>query len=273
MTITGATRLYAIVGDPIVQVRSPEVFTERFRAAGVDAVFLPVHVPASRFEAVFAALLEVRNLDGLLVTIPFKTRALPFARHVGSMARAVDAINALRREASGAWVGDMFDGLGFVRAVERKGYGVRGRHAALFGAGGAGSAIAHALAEAGVAAIDLIEPDAAKAHTLVSRLRQLFPDQAFAIVDRVPPGSTLVVNASPVGMEAHDGLPGELGALDPGTVIGDVVISKAPTPIVRFALDRGYGHVTGSDMHEGQVDALFDFFLHRVTSASASASS
>ena len=45
LKITGATRLYAIVGDPIAQVRSPEVFTERFAAAGVDAVLVPAHVP------------------------------------------------------------------------------------------------------------------------------------------------------------------------------------------------------------------------------------
>lgn len=272
MKITGTTRLYAIVGDPVEQVRSPEVFTDRFVAAGIDAVFLPVHIPAARFDAVFPSLLSIGNLDGLLVTVPFKARALPYAQHVGSMARAVDAINALRRDASGAWLGDMFDGLGFVRAAERKGYGVRDRRVALFGAGGAGSAIAHALAEAGVASIGIIEPHAAKAATLVDRLRRLYPMQRFDVVDRVPPGSSLVVNASPVGMRATDGLPGDLGPLDPAAVIGDVVTAKAPTPIIRLAVEKGHGHVTGGDLHAGQVDALLDFFLGKAPPPSAGAS-
>lgn len=272
MNITGTTRLYAIVGDPIEQVRSPEVFTDRFARDGIDAVFIPVHIPAARFEVVFASLLEIGNLDGLLVTIPFKARALPFARHVGAMARAVDAINALRREPNGGWFGDMFDGLGFVRAAERKGYGVRDRRVALFGAGGAGSAIAHALAEAGVASIGIIEPHAAKAATLVDRLRRLYPMQRFDVADRVPPGSSLVVNASPVGMRATDGLPGDLGPLDPAAVIGDVVTATMPTPIIRLAAERGYGQVTGSDLHAGQVDALFDFFFDRARPHAAGAS-
>ena len=77
--ITGATRLYAIIGDPIAQVRSPEVFTERFAAAGMDAVLVPVHVPRDRFDAIVPALMALGNLDGLLVTVPFKARMVPFA--------------------------------------------------------------------------------------------------------------------------------------------------------------------------------------------------
>jgi len=75
--LTGATRLYAIVGDPVAQVRSPEVFTARFAADGVDAVLIPVHVPAAHFDAIAPALLAIGNLDGVLVTIPFKARIVP----------------------------------------------------------------------------------------------------------------------------------------------------------------------------------------------------
>lgn len=66
LRITGATRLYAIVGDPIVQVRSPEVFTEQFAAAGMNAVLAPAPVSAERFDEVIPALTTLGNLDGLL---------------------------------------------------------------------------------------------------------------------------------------------------------------------------------------------------------------
>lgn len=260
MKITGHTRLYAIVGDPIAQVRSPEVFTERFEAAGKDAVLLPVHIPADRFESVFEALLRLDNLDGVLVTAPFKARALPFATRTGPSAQAVEAVNALRRETDGTWLADMFDGLGFVRGVERRGFGLAGRRVALFGAGGAGSAIASALAGAGVASIDVIDPDPSKRAALVDKLRRLFPAQRFSAIGAVTATSNMVVNASPVGMRQGDGLPGEIGELEQGTIVGDVVLSEEPTPIVQLAIDRGYAWVNGRDMHGGQVDALLDFF-------------
>ena len=258
--ISGATRLYAIVGDPIAQVRSPEVFTARFAADGVDAVLIPMHVPAADFDAIAPALLKVGNLDGVLVTIPFKARIVRYAARLGPAARCIGAANALRREADGTWTGDMFDGVGFVRGAERKGERVQGRRVALFGAGGAGSAIAYALADAGVQAIAIIDVDAAKAERLAATLSRAFPACTLAAAARMPDGIDMIVNASPVGMRPDDGLPAAIGALDAGTLVGDVVIAAHPTALIRHAMQCGCRFVDGRDMHGGQVDALMQFF-------------
>jgi shikimate dehydrogenase len=137
VTITGATRLYAIIGDPIAQVGSPSAFTERFAAAGKDAVLIPVHVP-SIGSTRSSQLMGIGNLDGLLVTVPFKPRMVPFASRLGPAAKCISAVNALRREADGSWTGEMFDGAGFVRAMERKGAALHRQRVLLFGAGGRG---------------------------------------------------------------------------------------------------------------------------------------
>lgn len=260
MKIRGSTRLYAIIGDPIAQVRSPEVFSERFADAGVDAVLVPVHVPADRFDSILPALLQVANLDGVVVTVPFKARMVPFANRMGATARAVEAVNALRREADGSWSADMFDGVGFVRGIERKGERVQGRRVAMFGAGGAGSAIACALAEAGVASIDLIDADAGKAGSLCARLAPLFRQCRFQVAPAVPAGADMIVNASPVGMRPDDGLPGPIEALDRSTLVGDVVIRETPTALIRLAMRHGCPWADGRDMHSGQVDSLVAFF-------------
>lgn len=258
--ITGATRLYAIIGDPVAQVRSPEVFTERFAAAGLDAVLIPAHVPAERFDTLVPALLGLRNLDGVLVTVPFKARMAPLAARVGATADAIGAVNALRREADGSWTGDMFDGVGFARGAERKGQRIAGRRAMLFGAGGAGSAIACALADAGVQSIDIIDIEVSKADALVEKLAPAFPDCAFVAAKTTRSDFDMVVNASPVGMRADDGLPADIGRLDPGTLVGDVVITATPTALIRRAMQCGCPYVDGRDMHAGQVDALMAFF-------------
>jgi shikimate dehydrogenase len=258
--ITGATRLYAIVGDPIAQVRSPEVFTARFAAENVDAVMIPVHVPADRFDEIAPALLSLGNLDGVLVTIPFKARIARHASRLGPAAQCIGAVNALRREADGTWTGDMFDGVGFVRGAQRKGERVQDRRVVLFGAGGAGSAIAYALADAGAQSITIVDIVATKAEQLAATLSRTFPGCSIAAASRMPEKIDLVVNASPVGMRPDDGLPAPIGALGAATLVGDVVIAPQPTALIRHAMQCGCHFVDGRDMHGGQVDALLQFF-------------
>src|SRR6478752_8616123 len=130
--ITGKTRLFCIVGDPIVQVRSPQVYTEQFAAAGIDAVLVPMQVSADRCAEIIPALMALGNLDGLLVTAPLKARVAAFADRFGPTASCIGAVNALRREADGSWTGDMFDGEGFVRGLLAKGARVRGRRVLQF---------------------------------------------------------------------------------------------------------------------------------------------
>jgi shikimate dehydrogenase len=267
--ITGATRLYAIIGDPIAQVRSPETITAGFVAAGVNAILIPAHVPATSFDAIVPALLRLGNLDGVLVTIPFKARMLPFADRLGVTAQCIGALNALRREADGSWTGDMFDGAGFVNGAARKGHRLRGRRVALFGAGGAGSAIACALAGAKVASIAIVDTDTAKADALAGRLRPAFPDVPVAGASSAPRDADLIINATPVGMRPNDGMPFALDPLAPDTLIGDVIVSNAPTALIRHAAASGCAWVDGKDMHSGQVAAIVDFFAAGPASAAA----
>ena len=260
LRITGATRLYAILGDPIVQVRSPEVFTERFAAANVNAVLVPALVPAEHFDKIIPALMALGNLDGLLVTVPFKARMVPFASRLGAAAKCIGAVNALRREVDGSWTGDMFDGEGFVRGIERKAERLRGRRVLLFGAGGAGSAIACALAGAEVESIGIVDPDAGRVEALVEALRRAFPDCDLAAATSKAADVDMIVNASPVGMRPGDGMPGDIGTLSSDTLVGDVVISESPTALVQHGLRHGCRCVNGHDMHSGQIEAIMNFF-------------
>ena len=258
--IGGATRLYPIIGDPISQVRSPEVFSARFAAAGIPAVCIPVHVPAERFDAIVPQLLALGNVDGLIATVPFKPRMLPFADRLGKTAQTVGALNALRREADGSWTGDMFDGMGFVQGAKNKGERLAGRRVALFGAGGAGSAIACGLVEAGVKSIAVIDQETGKAGALVEKLKRAFPECELSVNQEMPADVDMVVNASPVGMKAGDGLPGAIGRLGADTLVGDVVILPDKSPMIQHAVQCGCRYIDGREMMDGQVDALLAFF-------------
>jgi shikimate dehydrogenase len=258
--VDGATRLYAIIGDPIEQVKSPEGLTRRFHAAGANALMLPVHVRVADFDAIVPSLMRIGNLDGLIATVPFKARMMPLADRVLETGQQVGAVNVMRRERDGSWTADMFDGRGFVRGLENNGHRVAGRRVLLVGAGGAGSAIAFSLAAAGVAAIRVVEREAGRAEHLAARLREFYPRLEAEAGAAETRGRDLFVNASPVGMAPEDGMPVPLGKLDQGAVVADVVVLPEPTPWLRHGLACGCPVMGGRDMFEGQADELVRFF-------------
>src|SRR3954454_18982795 len=75
--IDGSTRLFAIIGDPIEQVKSPQTLNPMFKAAGLNAVMLPVDVKPDLFNETVKGLMAVGNLDGIIITVPYKSRIMP----------------------------------------------------------------------------------------------------------------------------------------------------------------------------------------------------
>src|SRR5689334_308906 len=168
--VNGATRLYGIIGHPIKQVKSPELLTGRIRAARRNALLLPVHVTPEAFDVTVRGLKAIANLDGIVITVPYKGRIVPFVDRLTPTGERVGAINAMRREPDGRWVGDMFDGKGMLRALRDQGADPKGLRVMLLGAGGAGSAIADAVADAGASSLQIFDVDHAKASDLAARI-------------------------------------------------------------------------------------------------------
>src|ERR1700736_3441471 len=144
-SLNGETRLHLIVGDPVAQTKSPSGLTAEFAARGVNAICIPLHVVPADFDDVMRAAKRVRNIDGIVITVPHKFAALRHCDEVTDRARLLGAVNVLHRVAAGRWRGDMTDGTAMVAALRRAGCEPAGRRALVVGAGGAGSAVALAL--------------------------------------------------------------------------------------------------------------------------------
>ncbi len=258
--VDGATRLYGIIGDPIVQVGSPVAFTQRFRCAGRNAILVPFHVLGPAFDQTVRGIMALENLDGLIATVPYKSRILAHVDRVQSTGKQVGAVNAVRRDPDGKWTGDMFDGRGLVRGLERHGHQVAGRRVLLIGAGGAGSAIGCALAEAGAAAITLFDIDKDKAQALVGRVAAAFPACAVRLDRPTAADHDVIINATPVGMAETDGMPAPLEKFDPNVVVADVIVKEKPTALLRHAQACGCPTMSGQSMLEAQIDEMLRFF-------------
>jgi shikimate dehydrogenase len=186
---------------------------------------------------------------------------------VSPTVRVAGACNAVRRDASGRLVGDMFDGEGFVRGVRRKGVEPRGARVLVVGAGGVGSAIAASFAAAGVAALSLFDLRAESAETLAARLREHYPTVEVRTGSNDPAGHDIVVNATPLGMDLGDPLPLDVSRLAPTTFVGEVVMRQQMTAFLQAAQARGCRFQVGTDMLFEQIPAYLEFFGLPTTSA------
>jgi shikimate dehydrogenase len=259
--VSGRTRLYGIVGDPIEQVRSPEMFTAEFVKRGYPAILVPLHVLPARFDATLAGLMSLANLDGLVFTIPYKARAMGLAAQVGAQARVVGAINALARRADGRWRGEIFDGLGCVAGFKARGLGFAGKRVQLIGAGGAGSAVGVAVAAERPALLRLCDVDATRAETLAGKVRGMDPAIEVVVGPPRAEGVDILMNASPVGMLGDARLPLEVGTLPSSLVVFDAIVKPEQTPLLALAQRCGCTTVTGREMMRGQIARMTDFFL------------
>jgi shikimate dehydrogenase len=168
--------------------------------------------------------------------------------------------NALRLHPDGRLLGDMFDGTGFVRGVLRKGLRLDGASCLVVGAGGVGSAIAASLAAEGPARMMVFDTRAESAEDLAARLRQHYPNIDVRSGSNDPAGYDLVVNATPLGMNAGDPLPFDASRLSKDSFVGEVVMRQEITPLLQAALDRGCRIQVGTEMLFEMIPAYLEFF-------------
>ena len=257
---SGATRVIFIVGDPIAQVKSPQGVTASLRARGADVIVVPLQVRAADLAAFFALAERMPNVEGVIVTVPHKFDAARCCAIVTPRARSIGAVNVVRRSADGRWQGDMCDGEGYVAGLRNAGCEPRGRQVLLVGAGGAGSAIAHALVDAEVAAIALHDTSAERRDALAAKLRAYGPVVP-GLGTSDPGGFDLVINASPMGMRADDPLPVDTGRLAASTFVGCVVTMPAVPALIEAARARGCPTMTGAGMFDAVRERIIDFYL------------
>lgn len=256
--ITGKTRLYAIIGEPIGHVQTPMRFNERFAAAGIDAVCVPLLVPSTKFDVCLAGLKAMPTLAGFIVTAPHKAAVLRFCDDIEPSARLVGAVNTVRRLPDGRYAGTMLDGYGFLEGLRAHGHDPAGRSIFIQGAGGAASAIGFSLAEAGAAEIRFRNRSAAHAEALARRIADAYP-ACRAYHAEGPGDADIAINATPVGLEPEDPLPFDVAALRPNTLVADVLMQPAITRLLQEAQARGHGIHAGRHMLERQLDLMFGF--------------
>jgi shikimate dehydrogenase len=256
----GATRLFPIIGDPIIYARSPELLTASFLARDSNAICIPLEVPDGTLDQVMNGLSLCPNVDGLLVTMPHKFGVLQFCSTLSETSRLLKVASVLRRNPDGSWHGDSLDGTSFVKAQIDHGAKVQGARVLLIGAGGAGSAIAISLLDAGVGELVVHDIDQSRAEAL-AELLAIKGAGRVRIGPADPRAFDMLCHATHLGMSEGDPMPIDPTLLEPTIFVGDVIAGHGTTPILRAAQAMGCKTANGDQMVEAVQGMMIDFML------------
>ncbi len=251
-TVTGASRVFGLVGRPVGHSVSPAMQNAAFDATGLDAVYLPF---AARDVADFRAFANAIGVAGASVTVPFKTDAFREAAEADGPSRRCGAANTLLM-AGGRWVARNADIAGFLDPIDARGITLRGMRGAVVGTGGAARAVVVALAERGALVTVYGRRE--------ERARQVagLADGGVARVGLPNTGTfDLLVNATPVGMwPAVDVAPVEPSALSRGVIVYDLVYNPQRTRLLRHAEAAGCVAISGLEMLIAQAERQFEWW-------------
>jgi 3-dehydroquinate dehydratase/shikimate dehydrogenase len=249
--VTPRTAIYGITGAPLSHSVSPSMHNAAFRAAGVDAVYMPM-VAASADD--FLAFANALGVKGASVTIPYKVDLFKKADEVDELSRRVGAINTLRRD-GGSWHARNTDVSGFLAPLAGQ-LDLRGARASILGTGGAARGVAVALASTGCA-VSVYGRNPGKAQD-VARVANgraaAFPVE--------PKSWDLLINATPLGMYPNVEETPFVGPFD-GRVVYDLVYNPAKTRFLKDAEAAGCRTIGGLDMLVAQAEDQSEWWVGR----------
>lgn len=258
--IDGQTRLIAHIGYPTESFKSSMIYNPFFEARKINAAVVPMGCKSEDYAPFLKLVFRLANVHGALITMPHKVATLGLVDEASVSARIAGACNAVKLDEHGRMIGDMFDGEGFVRGLQRKGRRLTGAPLFVAGCGGVGSAIAASMAQAGVSRLGLYDVSAPAMNGLAKRLKSHYPNLEVATGSADPAGYDIVVNATPLGMKKGDPLPMKMDGISPSTFAGEVVMSEEITPFLAAARAKGCDYQMGADMLFEQIPAYLEFF-------------
>jgi len=262
--VSGKLQLLSIIGDPIAQVSAPLMINAAILEKKIpDTLMVPLHINSVGLQTTVNSLRCIQNFRGAIITMPHKQNALSFIDSASEAAKAIGGCNVIRRNDKGQLHGDMLDGEGFVSSLLKRGIDVTGKRVYLAGTGGAGSAIAYAMAARKVGELIIYNRTPDKSANLISKLLNRYPDVNIYSGSSSPEQVDIVINATSVGMGENKNIPFSIEKLGSKTVVCDIVIFPDKTPLLCLAEQHGLTVHTGRAMLAAQIELMLDFMLHQ----------
>ncbi len=267
--MSGAAKmlLAGLVGRGIARSRTPEMHMAEAEALGMRAVYKIIDLdsfePSSPDLSDIVRAAEMSGFNGLNVTYPFKIDIVPLLDDMSANAAAIGSVNTVVFR-DGRRYGHNTDLWGFAESFRRNMEGTVRDRVVLIGAGGAGGAVAHALADCGVRELRIFDADAGRSERLAEQVRTNRPGLVAKTIERIDHGTVEdlngLVNATPVGMDKSPGTPFPAELLNPSLWVADIVYFPLETELLASARARGCRVLPGSGMAVFQAVRAFELF-------------
>ena len=264
-SITTATRLCAVIGNPVGHSLSPAIHNAAFEALGLDFVYLAFRV--EDLKSALAGMRALSNFRGMSVTIPHKIEAMNYVDEIAEVDRSIGSINTIIND-NGKLIGLGTDGPGALKALVDAGVALDGKHVLMLGAGGASRAIAFTLARSTkLNKLTLMDINEAMLQGLAADLRAgtAARIEAEALTDAslatAMADADVIINCTPIGMHPKEDaslVPVEL--FRPGQAVFDIVYNPLETRLLADARSRGLTVISGVDMFINQAVLQFREF-------------
>jgi len=258
INLNGRTRLYPLLGDPIIYARSPDWLSQRMAERGMNMISLPLEVPEGNLGQVIEGLTAINNVDGFSLTMPHKQTGFSYCATHSETSELLGVVSAARRNADGSWHGHTTDGDAFVKAQIEHGAVIQGARVLILGVGGAGSAIAISMLDQGAKEVVICDQDTPRMNALATLLEPKAQGRLQTGASD-PTGFDLVCNATPMGMNETDPLPLDPSLLSDTMFVGDVVAGHGETAFIRAARMAGCPTADGDAMVFAVLDVMCDF--------------
>jgi shikimate dehydrogenase len=248
---TGASKVVFILAHPVDHVGAPRHYTPYFHSRGLDWHMVPLDVAPEHLAETVRALARSKSTAGINLTMPHKQAAFALCDAAGPGARFEGVVNTIKVESDGRLIGDSFDGGGFVNAAREADVFDPSRPIVVIGAGGAGRAICHALAAAGVSRLRILNETAEPVAALAAKLRSGFPALDICLETRFDDAG-LLVNATSLGVREGQALPMDPRLLPDDCAVFDIIAGRR-TELMQAADARGLKVVDGVAMIRHQL--------------------
>jgi len=264
MTISGATLVTGVVGEPVRHSLSPLIQNAWIQAAQVDAVYIALAPVAWTFPALLQGL-RGGAVHGLNVTLPFKEDALGISDQATDRARRAGAANLLLFEPDGRIRADNTDGIGLLSAFAEQApsFDVAARPVVILGAGGAARGAAAALLDAGAPEVRIVNRTVERANRLARALGERVTVHEWGGLREAMTTASAVINATSLGLAAKEPLAVSFDGLQAGAVVMDMVYRPLRTAFLARAASKGFAVVDGLAMLIGQAAPSFEAFFGR----------
>jgi len=260
-----STLLLGLIGQSIQGSRSPQLHEEEARQLGLRCLYqlhdLPLDTSAAQLNQLLAAMQTV-GYAGCNITHPFKQTVLSCLDGLSDDAAAIGAVNTVQFR-DGKRIGHNTDWWGFAQSFQQQWPQARLDHVVQLGAGGAGAAVAHAILTLGAESLTLHDADHDRASALAARLNQRFGDNRVVVADDVAAVLATadgLIQATPIGMQGHPGLPVPAEWLHPALWVADVIYFPRETALLQAAKVLGCATMNGGGMVVYQAAGAFRLF-------------